>query len=748
MGGIYEPSPCYPGFFCPNATTILPCPKGHYCVAGTVSPRACAPFSSCPEGSVLQQHYGLLLLVLVLDALLALFFVVRRIVRIRRDGMSIAALLPSFMQRGRRRSMAKKVDGESGSGDAKEAVTVEMHDTGASEADLRQDQRVGKLVDNFAKAFGGDLTLRMNFSFSDLGLTLPNGVSVLSSVSGEIKAGRMTAIMGPSGAGKTTFMNVLMGKAARTRGDITINGEVTEMRHHKKIIGYVAQDDVMLKELTVRENIRYAARVRLPRDWTNAEVDKHVDDVIAALNLTHVANNQIGDELTRGISGGQRKRVNIGIELASAPLSLFLDEPTSGLDATSALDLARLLGRVARLGLTVVSVIHQPRVEVFDCFDDVLLIAPGGRTAYFGDRAGARPYFEALGFRFDDGLNVADNLMDILSGRGVTVNGSPSITPLEIVTLWEKREVASSPASTTTKTSSADAATTAKLASLVRRRGATFPRQLLLSHNRSITQQLRFPGALSLEMFVALFAGAIMGFSAHISSGYVGILPAPYSLVSSSPIHWVIALYGMLVGISISLAGAPSGVKVFGEEKAVYWREAAAGHDALAYYAGKTAGVLARILLASLHFASVYLFLGRFPVPVGSQYALVALNFFCVYGMAAVVSMLVRRENASLLAVVVGLFSAVFCGFGLVVSASPLVYLLFDTGGNRWAAEAQYGMWLEDFQGVYDLAPALHFTGYAMGRTGVDIAAMVTVGVAYRIIGYVLLVSLHRDKQR
>ncbi|KAJ3042599.1 hypothetical protein HDU99_010028, partial [Rhizoclosmatium hyalinum] len=286
----------------------------------------------------------------------------------------------------------------------------------------------------------------------------------------------MTAIMGPSGAGKTTFMNVLMGKAARTAGTLKINGTIAEMASFKKLIGYVPQDDTMIEELSVRENIRYSARIRLPNSWTNAEVNAHVEAIIQALNLSHVADKRIGNVLQRGISGGQRKRVNIGMELAAAPLSVFLDEPTSGLDSTAAMDAVNILHSISRLGLTIVAVVHQPRVEIFETFDDVLMIAPGGRTAYFGPVSGAKPYFESLGFYFHPATNVADTLMDILAGRGELQNGVPQ-TQLNIGNIadqWASRDTSKK------RPSSISAAETsiASMYEIAKKRGASYFRQI------------------------------------------------------------------------------------------------------------------------------------------------------------------------------------------------------------------------------------------------------------------------------
>lgn len=139
----------------------------------------------------------------------------------------------------------------------------------------------------------------------------------------------------------------------------------------------VPQDDIVLSELTVRENILHSARVRLPSDWKDDEIQKHIDVLLRCLHLWHVKDSLVGSTAARIISGGQRKRVSIGIELAAAPMALFLDEPTSGLDATSAGFIIMTLKALSRLGITVVTIIHQPRHEIFDALDSILLLGAG-----------------------------------------------------------------------------------------------------------------------------------------------------------------------------------------------------------------------------------------------------------------------------------------------------------------------------------------------------------------------------------
>jgi ABC-type multidrug transport system ATPase subunit len=239
----------------------------------------------------------------------------------------------------------------------------------------------------------------MNISFTNLALELKSipGKKVLNGVTGELRAGRVTAVMGPSGAGKTTFLNAVSCRATYgiTSGIVCVNGEQKPISHFKSIVGFVPQDDTMLRELTVKEILTFCAEIRLPADMPKHQKKSIVSDAIGVLGLWEVRHSYIGDEETRGISGGQRKRVNIGMELVSEPSVLFLvsaphtfytidictfplrlfprdlklvhqDEPTSGLDSTSSMDVLAALREVSGLGLNIITVLHQPRYEIYE----------------------------------------------------------------------------------------------------------------------------------------------------------------------------------------------------------------------------------------------------------------------------------------------------------------------------------------------------------------------------------------------
>jgi len=263
----------------------------------------------------------------------------------------------------------------------------------------------------------------VDISFKDLSLSIKLGkktVDVVNKVTGRIRGKTMTALMGGSGAGKTSLLNALCGRAhyGETTGTIYLNGHDTNIQKHVDCIGFVPQDDIVYAELTVRENLIYAGRFRLPEGTTDEEIEELADETIANLGLTRVANNVVGDVERRGVSGGEKKRVNIGIELMAMPSILFLDEPTSGLDASSALLVMKSLNRlVEKDEMTVVSVIHQPRKFIYDLFDSLILLGVGGQLVYHGPTEGAEPYFGRLEYKLPKGESVADWLIDISSGR-------------------------------------------------------------------------------------------------------------------------------------------------------------------------------------------------------------------------------------------------------------------------------------------------------------------------------------------
>ncbi len=210
---------------------------------------------------------------------------------------------------------------------------------------------------------------------------------LLDHVSFKALPGDMIALMGPSGAGKTTLLLALNGYLPPTSGQVRINGEdlYTIYDALRGSIGYVPQDDIVHPELTVFEAVKYSARFRLPPDYSEEEIDRRVDETLRDLGLEGVRNLQIGKPEKKVLSGGQRKRVNIALELVTDPVILFLDEPTSGLAADDTTALINLLAELTKkTGKTIIVTIHQPAKDEFEKFNLCFIMGYGGIPTYFG----------------------------------------------------------------------------------------------------------------------------------------------------------------------------------------------------------------------------------------------------------------------------------------------------------------------------------------------------------------------------
>jgi len=227
----------------------------------------------------------------------------------------------------------------------------------------------------------------------DLGVLTPDGRALLQHVSLSVEKGAFVAVVGPSGAGKTTLLNALTGFRPADRGAVYYGGRnlYAEYDDLRRRIGYVPQDDIVHAQLTVRQALRFAAELRFPRDVPAAERERRVEEVMQELGLSERA-----DLVIEKLSGGQRKRVNIGVELLTKPSPLFLDEPTSGLDPGLERGIMTLLRELSRAGRTVVVVTHA--VQSLSLCDRVLVLAPGGRVAYYGPPAAALAYFGRTDF--------------------------------------------------------------------------------------------------------------------------------------------------------------------------------------------------------------------------------------------------------------------------------------------------------------------------------------------------------------
>lgn len=245
---------------------------------------------------------------------------------------------------------------------------------------------------------------------------LPSGLDhkvLLNDISGEAKEGEIMAVLGASGSGKSTLIDGLADRISKEslKGSVHLNGEVLESKLLKVISAYVMQEDLLFPMLTVEETLMFSAEFRLPRALSKSKKKARVEALIDQLGLRSAANTVIGDEGHRGVSGGERRRVSIGIDIIHDPIILFLDEPTSGLDSTSAFMVVNVLQRIARSGSIVIMTIHQPSSRILNLLDRLLLLSRG-QTVFNGTSSDLPMFFSEFGHSIPENENRTEFALD------------------------------------------------------------------------------------------------------------------------------------------------------------------------------------------------------------------------------------------------------------------------------------------------------------------------------------------------
>ncbi|MEO5642250.1 MAG: ATP-binding cassette domain-containing protein [Bacteroidia bacterium] len=238
---------------------------------------------------------------------------------------------------------------------------------------------------------------RITFNANNLEFSFKGGKLGLRGVNIQEESGKMIGIMGGSGAGKSTLLNVLNSNEIPTKGEVLINGIDIHRQKDKieGVIGMVSQDDLLIEELTVFQNLFYNAKLCFG-NLSDAEISKIVDELLSDLGLYEPRNLKVGSPLDKKISGGQRKRLNIALELIREPSVLFVDEPTSGLSSRDSENIMDLLKELALKGKLVFVVIHQPSSDIFKMFDKLLILDRGGFPIYNGNPVDAVVYFKKM----------------------------------------------------------------------------------------------------------------------------------------------------------------------------------------------------------------------------------------------------------------------------------------------------------------------------------------------------------------
>ncbi|KAK0450317.1 P-loop containing nucleoside triphosphate hydrolase protein [Desarmillaria tabescens] len=248
-------------------------------------------------------------------------------------------------------------------------------------------------------------------------------LSIIQRVNTRFEPGKINVILGPSGSGKSSLLNLMAHRLQATSsttyaadGEMKLNGVSATQERIRALCSYVTQDDTsLLPYLTVRETLEFAATLRLPSWMSKKHKYQKADEVMKKMGLKGCADTLVGNDVLKGISGGEKRRVSIAIQVLTDPQVLMLDEPTSGLDSFTAASIMDVLGQLADEGRTIITVLHQSSSELFEHFGNILLLAKGGRVAYSGPAGRMLEYMQSVGLWCPPTMNLADFALDVVS---------------------------------------------------------------------------------------------------------------------------------------------------------------------------------------------------------------------------------------------------------------------------------------------------------------------------------------------
>lgn len=561
-------------------------------------------------------------------------------------------------------------------------------------------------------------TNKLDLKFYAVTIEARNKRRLLSNVSGKFKSGEVTAIMGPSGCGKTTLLKCLLGidVPGKLEGDISINNIGMEnLTAYKHYIGYVQQHDIMYSLLTVKETLTYQAMLHLPSTYCRENIRKTVDGITNLLRINSIADHLVGSDEIHGISGGQRRRVSIGMALVRNPSILFLDEPTSGLDSSTSLSLIKLLRTLAEdFNMTVVTIIHQPRYELFETCHKILLLGCNGRVVYTGETRNVKSYFESLTYEFPTEKNVADVIIDITSGTHI--NDTYNVHSLP--ELWENH----TPNNIKSRKYSSLSHISDDSNSL------SFIKQMFICCHREIYLQMRAFRGFAKEIFTLLAIGLIIG-----------------SLQADTNVLKAVA-DGSLISLGLGLIVSISSLRQF-VNKAIYRMEFYCGLNRFSFFFAVIIVSTPIILLVYpvTFFALLYVFSN-----LRGDYWKHLLNIvsatFAVSGISYNISIVNSEKTNSLVAVgfvlISSMFSGSFTSLCDLKSQNVLFEIAYTLSYSRWFVEAYNEVEMEQYSDIFKLSKLYraHKNGYSLSNYWNCIGILFVFGFVTRLTALLLMV--------
>lgn len=578
--------------------------------------------------------------------------------------------------------------------------------------------------------------------------------TILNNVSGIVEAGTVLGVLGPSGCGKTTLLDFLAGRISKSSGtstgDVLVNGAPRSMKTFHHIAKYVPQEDLLVGTMSVKETLMFAADLTLPEAVDNKEKEQRVDQTIQELGLLNSRDTKIGTVFQKGVSGGQKRRVSMGVELLTRPKLLFLDEPTSGLDSKAAFNVVTILKGLANAGAAVMCTIHQPSSDVFHKLDRVMLLS-AGQVVYFGSTHDVVPYFSTIGKQCPPYTNPADFMLDICN------------TDFEIENTKAKQEVQrlikSYDESNPKKQLLSIIGTSQENHQQKQEKfdddfgfETSFWKQFKVLCKRTWLDNLRNPGIFWVRLAMYLILSFMIG------TMYLNIDNGQKSMNDRASILFFVAAFLVFMSISV--------VPAFISDRAVFQRERANGMYNVAAYvlANTVCGLPGLFMIALVSSALIYPMVGL--NDGGGRFGIFLLDLFislwCAESMMLLISSLVPFYiiGMALGAGVFGMF--MLCeGFFLLKENIPPYwiwgyYIAFHTYSFEMFMYNEFdGLRVDCDEPIGNTGQCRFNSGnevlsfYSMNNVNIghDIAIIICMGIIYRILFYYVLYKYHTGKR-
>ncbi|KAF7803745.1 ABC transporter G family member 11 [Senna tora] len=596
-------------------------------------------------------------------------------------------------------------------------------------------------------------------TWEDLWVTVPNGKNgrkpILQGLTGYAKPGQLLAIMGPSGCGKSTLLDALAGRLGsklKQTGKILINGHRQALAHGTS--AYVTEDDAILTTLTVGEAVYYSAQLQLPDTMSKSEKKERADFTIREMGLQDAINTRIGGWGSKGISGGQKRRVSICIEILTHPRLLFLDEPTSGLDSAASY---YVMSRIASLNQedgierTIVASIHQPSNEIFQLFHNLCLLS-SGETVYFGPVSAAIKFFASNGFPCPTLQNPPDHFVKTINkdfeqdpGKGLDAGLTTEEAIHILVKSYKSSEISHQVQKEVVEIRMRE------FQAMEKKSHAAFFTQCLILTRRSFVNMYREVGYYWLRLFI--YSGLALS---------LGTMFYDVGLNSESiQARGSLLVFAVTFLTFVTIGGYPS----FVEDMKVFERERLNGHYGVtAFIIGNTFSAVPFLLLTSLIPGTLIFYL------VGLHQGLQHLIYFIAVLFVSV--LLVESLMMIVASLVPNFLMGIICGSGI------LGVMMLDGGFYRLPSDIPKAFWRYPlyyisfhryaYQGLFkNEFQSLTFTsnqaGEPMTISGdeilrnlwqvemghskwVDIAILMGMVVLYRILFLVIIKSIEKVK--